>query len=183
MKGKIIGIDPGLTATGIVVAYPKKNDLGVYRHSVIGAEGNSWYEKCDNIAHRVQQWIIMNTNHLDVLYVMIEEPINMIQSRAWASAIQNRLLSLLVDRITNIPDRTIVISIIFPLTMKKKFTGSGKASKEDMIEVASKFYKFRKHHTQRIREAIADAIGVAYCCWVHFRSGEDTIETKGITSI
>lgn len=183
MKGKIIGIDPGLTATGIVLAYPKKRRLTIYRHSVIGAEGDNWYEKCDNVVFRMAQWIILNTNHLDPLYVMIEEPINMLQSRAWSAALQNRLLSLIVDKLTNLDHRTVRISIINPLTMKRIFTGSGKASKDQVMEVASGFYRFRNHHTKRIREAIADAIGIAYCCWIYNRAGEDIVETKGITRL
>ncbi len=183
MLGKIIGIDPGLTATGIVLARPRNKGIEVVRTGVMGAEGENWYEKCDNLSLRIKNWIIQNTSQLDMIWVMVEEPTNMLQSRAWSAALQNRLLSMMVHNVTLIgmEERTVRVSIIHPMTVKKLFTGKGNADKDDMIDAAKLIYQFKKKWNRKIQEATADAIAIAHCCWLYNRSGDE--DMKGIINI
>lgn len=184
MKGKLIGIDPGFTATGLVLAYPKERGIKVIRHSVFGAEGENWYEKCDDIARRIREWILHNTEEYDLIYTMVEEPMNMLQSRAWSAALQNRLLSLIIDRVTGIGgdyNRTIKCSILHPMTMKKLFTGNGRAKKPQIIEVANSIYDLTKIKPVLKKETVADAIGITWCCWLYNRSGDE--DMTGVASI
>lgn len=172
-RHRIIGIDPGFTRTGVVLGRAKEGKLIVLKHFLIAAEGKTWYEKCDFIAEGVSAWILQNTSTYDILHIMVEEPINMMQARAWSAGIQNRLFGRLISCLKelNAEDRTVLISTIFPKTMKKMYTGYGNASKNDIVDRAAKMYNFRENYSVLNRETLGDAIGICWCSWKFARSG------------
>ena len=177
-KHRIIGIDPGLTKTGVALGRAKGGKLVILKHLIIGAEGKDWYEKCNDIAVRVTEWITDNTSTYDVLHIMIEEPINMMQQRAWSAAIQNRLFSCLIRLLKGIDGRTILITTIIPISMKKMFTGYGRAAKDDIVDRASKIYRFKGNYSKANSEALGDAIAICWCSWKYTKSG--VLKVKGV---
>ena len=138
-----------------------------FKRAVFTAEGDTWLNRCDDIVNRIFQWILVNTDETDELHIIVEEPVNMVMQRAWSAAIQNRLFGLLLPKLLllNQHMRPTTIYSIFPTSVKKIFTGSGKAKKEQMIKKAGMYIKFRKDYPKAIKECIADSVAIAYCGW------------------
>lgn len=137
----------------------------------MSAEGENWYQRCDDIACRAFEWINNNTETHAPLYIMIEEPINYHANRAWSAAIQNRLLAKLVGELTKLrfDNKATVIQTIKPTVVKKLFTGKGNAKKPQIIIRAKDFYRFKSHWTKSITETVADTIAIAYSCLLVLR--------------
>lgn len=180
---RVIGIDPGLTRTGVAIGKSRKGKLIVLKHLVIGAEGKTWFDRCDNIAERVKNWILVNTNDYDVLHIMVEDVYGQgIRARAWPSAIQNRLLGCIVGKLKSLSNerRVVFVCSIVATTVKKMFTGYGRAEKEDIIDQAKKYYRFKNNYSKANRECLGDAIAITWCGWKFFRAG---VDMKGINSV
>ena len=60
---------------------------------------------------------------------------------------------------------------IAPTSAKKALTGSGKASKEDMVAAASKLPGWVDQGSKKRNEAVADAVGVAICALKEIQNG------------
>ena len=187
MEIRLVGIDPGITRTGIALG--KLNDerkLSVIRHSVFGAEGENWLEKCDDIASRTKTWILNNTNKHTYIQVFIEEPIQF-SGKSWGAptaAIQNRLFHAVIAAISDISmeHRPTHVGTVIPTTMKKLFANNGHADKALIIRKAERFYKFKDHWTKLNKETIADAIGILYCAYL-FHKNPDPNDFKGVLSL
>ena len=168
---RIIGIDPGLTYCGIVLARARgkisEKAPEYYRHATMVAEGETWLQKCDNLVYRIFNWIINNTNEHDELHIIVEEPVNMMMQRAWSAAIQNRLFGLMLPKFTELNQhlRPTTIYSVYPTSVKKLFTGNGRAKKPQIVNKAKKVYTFKKHYSKALTECLADAIAITYCGW------------------
>jgi len=136
-------------------------------------KSDNWFIRGQLISKQIRSWMITH----EALDVAIEEPIY-----SWGRrnpkgfAKQNILMGLILGTLSNDSK----IWLVNPKSMKLYFTRDGNADKEAIIARASRHYNLSATHIKRKpnREAIADAIGIAYVCY-RYRLNKGNV--KGVT--
>lgn len=165
----MFGIDPGSNVAGIAFTECTPKSFKVIKHYLtINRDGN-WIERTMHVVENfircinndLEQYSPDKTKYNEV--IAIEEPMIPRFDRIGAASIQNRFIGVLLGKLYPFKSS---IYLINPRSMKKIFTGSGGASKDDVINKALRYYN-HSHRTKPGKECIADAIGIAYSCWAH----------------
>lgn len=120
-----------------------------------------WYARCEDITRTMCEWITVYHNLYGKSEIIIEEPVQPYNRNLFqAQAIQNRFLGMMLARLP----KDCRIYLANPTSVKKCFAGNGRADKDDIVKECATLYK-HSHRTQAGKEAIADAVGMAFTLW------------------
>jgi len=151
----VIGVDPSLNCTGVVIV----DRFGVVAQTTISSDSSRTVED------RVHQIDICLTAHLINTKVeawnsiMCVEMNHVTAGRSAQSALHQReLIGVICHGYGKIGTHVVRVA---PTTAKKALTGSGKATKEMMVEQALLYPGFRDMGAIYKNQATADALGVA----------------------
>ncbi|WP_157958572.1 crossover junction endodeoxyribonuclease RuvC [Salinicola sp. CPA57] len=147
----ILGVDQSFTNTGIVII----DDQKMIHHEVIASDKNqSRLVRAQMIAERV----------LDIAIVHSVEGVRIEGLSLGSISSSTRDLAglqfLILDRLTSIALEPLVIA---PTSLKKKFTGNGRASKDEMLDAVAADVRaiFNQIPKSRGRYDLADAYALA----------------------
>lgn len=146
---KAIGVDPGLTLTGICKLDFDGRDLFVTYHENIKAPtGLSLRDRIDFIANEV----VVQSGDRDI--ITIEDCF--VGPNPQGALKQSELIGVLWDRIQGLTSVRIA-----PRSVKKMFTGNGNAGKPKMIEEAERRLGVTLRGSKVARETYADSFAIA----------------------
>jgi Holliday junction resolvasome RuvABC endonuclease subunit len=164
-----IGVDPGVTDTGVVIKTEQSN-LPM-RYAVFNSKGAKYAgkfnitERVDTLAREVAEWAYAQmftlsgeeTHYLPTT-LTIETPIYNANARGFQ--IQWRLYQQIISNFCDmgLADKLVEVN---PGTIKKSHTGDGKASKLDMI--CSGHFDGPDYGSTEEQEALADAEAICDC--------------------
>lgn len=148
----ILGIDPGLRKTGIVLIKNYKNDLILEKNYIINNKASYKFNKClVEIYKYINNFLLENT----IDYISLENTIYVQNMKTLKILAAVRGIIILVSSIHN--------KEVFeyePLKIKKIVVGNGKASKE---EVANKVISLLIGKEQNLSIDETDAAATAIC--------------------
>lgn len=163
-----IGIDPGVTDTGVVL---KANNFEAnsipLAYGVFNSKGAKYAKhfnitsRVDCLAREISEWVAAEVGARvpdGVNTLSIESPIYNANARGFQ--IQWRLYQQIVSNLSDMGCADILVELN-PGTIKKNHTGDGKASKIDMI--CAGFFNEGDHGNQEEQEALADAEAICDC--------------------
>lgn len=152
----VVGVDPSLTATGVVVC----DELGVRRQTCIKTDASLCLE------HRMSHVLSMAIGLMcgmpdweaNTSLCCIENNHVTSGRSAQSALIQRELIGVLATDLWKWGMRIVRVA---PTSGKKALTGSGKATKDDMVEAACRYPGFKREKAKYVNEACADALGAA----------------------
>lgn len=174
-------MDPGLVQTGIVlIKGSERFEVEKYYAPRSPREG-SWWERTHDLKIMIHNWILENVNEKHCPFdLAIEEPfVPFDRGRIGAFGLQNRFLGTLYTFLRfNFQESLDRVYLVNPRSVKMHLTGKGNADKDKMVRCARRYT--RLPIKQKPKEAIADAVGVAYAAWEHRRQGIKGVQEYGI---
>jgi crossover junction endodeoxyribonuclease RuvC len=161
----IIGIDPGLTMTGVAV-YDTRTQSFIDVYAVGGPTGMKVEGKCEYIRGHVLAYVDQYV-HKGAIFAIEEN--HATHGHSMQSAFKQReLIGVMAERALGLGMEVVRVA---PTSAKKALTGSGKADKRDMSMAAMELLDI-SDLTKKSREAVADAMGIALAAEVH--NGQDS---------
>ena len=147
----ILGIDPSLSGTGLCLLSEENNNIEVLTAQVIKTKKDDFKDDTDRIIHILCE-IEKAVEGLDIDKIVIEDISYGSRGRIAQLAGLNYAIRI-IFRVRNIP-----IIVLSPRTIKKQFSGSGNASKTDMlISFNSQFQNLLTNKDNNIIDAFAAA--------------------------
>lgn len=150
---KIMGIDQSFSNTGICIV---ENDSIIHSASISTKNNKSIEERINDIV----KFILLNIKEYNVKQVVIE---GLSYCSRQSSIVQ--LSGLFYCILLNLNKKRIKYQVVPPLTLKKEIAGTGKATKQDMIDSISEENQLKLSQLSKIKigskkyEDIADS----YC--------------------
>jgi Holliday junction resolvasome RuvABC endonuclease subunit len=161
-KRTVLGIDPGLGETGLVLFECDGEDSEVLEIATYSAsKKGDIIERTDNLAGAIENTLCRWCRRHDIGDLLIGIEIPIIRGHAGKSNLdvyrkQVQLLYLLETLLLDLPVDNVRIVEVNPTESKKVLTGRGDADKSEMVD-ASPFYGVLLTHTRGTAEALADA--------------------------
>lgn len=157
----VLGLDLSLSCTGYsIVRYDQQSylilDYGTIKTKQ--ADFNNTIERLAHICEEIQN--ILDSNEIDI--IVIEDSIPVKNSK---SVLQVNVLKGMVIRTIQYNDKE--IQLYYPSTVKKKVTGSGRASKEDVAnaikEKTNLDLEYSDKNNSKKTSDIFDSIALCIC--------------------
>ncbi len=146
---KILGIDPGLTATGYGIIERREADQDATWGTIWPKKGNS-YSKIAEVCASIKQVIVEHKPDLAVLEKVFYQ--KNIQSLLRSSELRGAIILTLIDSQIKIAEYT-------PAQIKMVTTGNGRASKDQVRYFVERLMIRTK---QSISNHAIDALAIAY---------------------
>lgn len=160
----ILAIDPSLSATGLCRATWWPGTLYIDELACIETGVEVLHDRIHSILHEIQ----MFCPYPD--YIVIEDAVR--GANVKSLVMQSELIGAIIE--SQIHHKIVLpeITRVHPMTVKKHFTGNGRAGKEDMVQEAERFLDIKlEDQTKVVAEAMSDALAI--CCYLTTKAKEN----------